>query len=74
MVQWLRADFGRSVAGRLESTRFFDSFPAKRAHLLGMLERHRAGRADFALYVWTFYNAIAWFDTWIDGTTDVGMR
>ena len=35
--------------------------------ILGMLRRHREGRADFALYVWAFYNAVAWFDTWIDG-------
>ena len=70
MAQWLRGDFGREVAGRLRSTRFFDRFPAERGHILDMLERHRSGRADFALYVWTFYNAVAWFDTWIDATPE----
>jgi hypothetical protein len=35
-----------------------------------MLKRHREGRAEFALYVWAFYNAVAWFDTWIDGVRE----
>jgi asparagine synthase (glutamine-hydrolysing) len=69
MAQWLRGDFGREVAARLGSTRFFDCFPAERGRILDMLDRHRSGRADFALYVWTFYNAVAWFDTWIDGSS-----
>ena len=66
MVEWLRGDFGRAVEGELRSTRFFDRFPASRAKVLEMLKRHREGRADFALYVWTFYNAVAWFDWWVD--------
>jgi hypothetical protein len=36
-----------------------------------MLDRHRAGRADFALYVWTIYNAVAWYDYWVDGGREV---
>jgi asparagine synthase (glutamine-hydrolysing) len=67
MVQWLRGDFGRSVESDLMRTRFFDRFPASREAVLQMLRRHREGRADFALYLWTFYNAAAWFDNWIDG-------
>jgi asparagine synthase (glutamine-hydrolysing) len=66
MVEWLRGDFGRAVEAELASTRFFDRFPAKREKVLEMLKRHREGRADFALYVWTFYNAVAWFDWWVD--------
>ncbi len=67
MVEWLRGDFGKAVEAQFRATRFFDYFPAKCDSVLNMLQRHRAGRADFALYVWTFYNAVAWFDTWIDG-------
>lgn len=66
MVEWLRGDFGRAVEAELQSTRFFDRFPADRGKVLDMLRRHREGRADFALYVWTFYNAVAWFDWWVD--------
>jgi len=73
MVQWLRGDFGRSVEAQLCSTRFFDRFPAKRISVLNMLKRHRDGQADFALYIWAFYNAVAWFDTWIDGTCEERM-
>jgi asparagine synthase (glutamine-hydrolysing) len=70
MVQWLRGDFGRAVQAELESTRFFDRFPARREVVLDMLRRHRAGQADFALYVWTFYNAVAWYDSWIDSSRE----
>jgi asparagine synthase (glutamine-hydrolysing) len=67
MVQWLRGDFGRAVEEELRTSRFFDRFPANRGLVLSMLKRHREGSADFALYIWAFYNAVAWFDTWIDG-------
>jgi asparagine synthase (glutamine-hydrolysing) len=70
MVQWLRGDFGRAVEAEIAATRFFERFPASRARVLDMLRRHREGKADFALYVWTFYNAVAWFDTWIDGSRE----
>jgi hypothetical protein len=35
------------------------------------LDRHREGRADFGLYVWTVYNAVAWFDYWVDKSREV---
>ncbi len=66
MVQWLRGDFGRAVEAEIRATRLFERFPARREMVLDMLRRHREGRADFALYVWTFYNAVAWFDWWVD--------
>lgn len=65
--EWLRGDFGRAVEAELRATRFFEAFPADRAQVLGLLRRHREHQSDFALYVWTFYNAVAWFDSWIDG-------
>jgi len=67
MAQWLRGEFGREVEATLQATRFFDSFPATRQLVSEMLALHRAGRRDCSLYVWTFYNAVAWFDHWIDG-------
>jgi asparagine synthase (glutamine-hydrolysing) len=70
MVQWLRGEFGRQMEAELSSSRFFQSFPADRGAVLDMLRRHRAGTADFALYLWTFYNAAAWFDRWIDRAVD----
>jgi len=74
MAQWLRGDFGRAVESQLMSTRFFDRFPARRSSVLNMLKRHREGRAEFALYVWAFYNAVAWFDTWIDGASGARVK
>jgi asparagine synthase (glutamine-hydrolysing) len=71
MVQWLRGPFGEAMRAELLSTRFFDRFPASRKTVVDMLDRHRAGRADFALYVWTIYNAVAWFDYWVDGGREV---
>jgi asparagine synthase (glutamine-hydrolysing) len=70
MVQWLRGDFGRVVEAEFRNTRFFERFPARQEVVLDMLRRHRAGQADFALYVWTFYNAVAWFDSWIDSSRE----
>jgi asparagine synthase (glutamine-hydrolysing) len=66
MVEWLRGDFGRAAQAQFETTRFFERFPARREKVLAMLRRHREGRADFALYLWTLFNAVAWFDTWVD--------
>jgi len=71
MSQWLRGDFGRVVEAEISASRFFVEFPARRDILLGMLRRHRQGAADFSLYIWTFYNAVAWFDQWIDGGREV---
>jgi len=67
MDKWLRGEFGRVVQSELEPSRFFDFFPADRSQVLNILQRHRRGQADFALYIWTFYNAVAWFDSWIEG-------
>ena len=69
MDKWLRGEFGRVVQSELEPSRFFDCFPADRSQVLNMLQRHRRGQADFALYIWTFYNAVAWFDSWIEGVS-----
>jgi asparagine synthase (glutamine-hydrolysing) len=66
MLEWLRGRFGEAVRAELQSSRFFERFPAKRQVVLDMLERHREGRAEFSLYVWTIYNAVAWFDYWVD--------
>jgi len=66
MLEWLRGPFGRAVEAQILSSRFFERFPARRELVLDMLRRHRAGTADFALYVWSFYNAVAWFDWWVD--------
>jgi asparagine synthase (glutamine-hydrolysing) len=71
MLQWLRGPFGEAVRAELESTRFFDRFPARREVALDMLDRHRQGKADFSLYVWTIYNAVAWFDYWVDKSREM---
>ncbi len=71
MVQWLRGRFGEAMRAELVSSRFFERFPARRRAVLDMLDRHRAGRAEFALYVWTIYNAVAWFDYWVDKSREV---
>ncbi len=68
--EWLRGDFGRAVDAQLRSTKFFEAFPSNRGAVLDMLRRHREGRGDFALYIWTFYNAVAWFDSWIEGRVE----
>lgn len=70
MVEWMRGDFGRAIEAEIAATRFFDHFPANRGLVLDMLRRHRSGQADFALYLWTFYNAVAWFDSWVDGARE----
>lgn len=70
MSQWLRGDFGRAIEAELSATRFFERFPAPRGAVLDMLKRHRTGRADLSLYVWTIYNAVAWFDHWIEGPAE----
>jgi asparagine synthase (glutamine-hydrolysing) len=66
MSEWLRAEFGRAVEASFRSSRFFDTFPASRERALSLLARHRAGRGDHALPAWTLFNAVAWFDWWID--------
>ena len=71
MLQWLRGPFGEAVRAELESTRFFDRFPARREVVLDMLDRHREGKAEFSLYVWTVYNAVAWFDYWVDKSREM---
>jgi asparagine synthase (glutamine-hydrolysing) len=71
MLQWLRGPFGEAVQAELESTRFFERVPIRRQVVLDMLERHRQERAEFSLYVWTVYNAVAWYDYWVDKSREV---
>jgi asparagine synthase (glutamine-hydrolysing) len=71
MVEWLRGDFGAAMRAELMASRFFERFPASRQKVVEMLDRHRLGRTDFALYVWTIYNAVAWFDYWVDKSREV---
>jgi len=71
MAEWLRGSFGEAMRAELQSSRFFERFPASRPAVIDMLDRHRDGRAEFALYVWTIYNAVAWFDYWVDKAREV---
>jgi asparagine synthase (glutamine-hydrolysing) len=71
MAQWLKSSFGSAVRAELEASRFFERFPAKRQVVLDMLDRHREGRAEFSLYIWTIYNAVAWFDFWVEKSREV---
>jgi asparagine synthase (glutamine-hydrolysing) len=71
MLQWLRGSFGSAVRAELQSSRFFERFPAKRQMVLDMLDRHHEGRAEFSLYLWTMYNAVAWFDYWVEKSREV---
>ena len=66
MSEWLREDFGAAVDASFRGSRFFDLFPASRPRVLDLLARHREGRGDHALPLWTLFNAVAWFDWWID--------
>jgi asparagine synthase (glutamine-hydrolysing) len=71
MLQWLRLQFGESVRAERQATRFFECFPAKREAVVGMHDRRRTGTAEFSLYVWTIYNAVAWYDYWVDKSRQV---
>jgi asparagine synthase (glutamine-hydrolysing) len=66
MSEWLKEDFGAAVDASFRGSRFFDLFPASRPRVLDLLARHREGRGDHALPLWTLFNAVAWFDWWID--------
>jgi asparagine synthase (glutamine-hydrolysing) len=71
MAEWMRGRFGKAVEAELASSQFFNYFPADRGAILNMLKRHRSGEADFSGKVWVVYNAVAWFDQWIDGGKQV---
>ena len=71
MLQWMRGEFGREIEAQIRASRFFERVPIDRALVLDMLRRHRAGTSDFSLYVWTVFNAVAWFDWWVDGRREV---
>ena len=62
----------RGDAGRAAVEPLLRALPGRAASaVVDMLDRHREGRADFALYVWTIYNAVAWFDYWVDKSREV---
>lgn len=68
MDRWIRGNFGKAMEAELSASRFFEAFPANRRAVLDMLARHRNGNGDFTAYLWTVYNAVAWFDSWIEGS------
>jgi hypothetical protein len=59
------------MRAELQASRFFERFPGEARGRRRHARSPSRGRADFALYVWTIYNAVAWFDYWVDKSREV---
>lgn len=66
MSDWLRSDFGRGMRSAVMSSGLMRRGFFRRDYVEKLFDWHRAGRADTSLYLWTLYNATAWYDYWVD--------
>jgi asparagine synthase (glutamine-hydrolysing) len=66
MGDWLRSDFGRGVRSAVMSSGLMQRGFFHRDYVEKLFDWHRSGRADTSLYIWTLYNATAWYDYWVD--------
>lgn len=67
MAEWLRGEFGRQVEDTLMSSGLLKRGFFNRELIQQFIDRHRSGKDDFSLYIWTLFNLFAWYDYWIDG-------
>jgi asparagine synthase (glutamine-hydrolysing) len=66
MSDWLRSEFGHTVQTSMRESGlmrrgFFDT-----NYIDNLFARHRSGRMDCSLLIWTLYNTTAWYDFWVD--------
>jgi asparagine synthase (glutamine-hydrolysing) len=62
MTEWLRGPLGQIVRRRIADSAIFDALPLDRTAVLRLIDTHRAGGRDFAIYIWTLFNLAAWCD------------
>lgn len=65
MKDWLRGPLGETLRTRLAESAVYESLPLDRAGILSLVDAHRTGRRDYAVYIWTLFNLAAWHDRWI---------
>jgi asparagine synthase (glutamine-hydrolysing) len=66
MSQWLRGEFGRRVEAELLSSPLVKSGWLRRDFVRELCTRHRTGRGDNSLYIWSLFNLVAWHTYWVD--------
>jgi asparagine synthase (glutamine-hydrolysing) len=66
MAQWLRSDFGKHAESALMSSRLLERGFFDRAYIASLFRKHRTGKTDCSLYIWTLFNLTSWYDYWIE--------
>lgn len=66
MAEWMRGDFGAQVERVLMGSRLFNGLGFNRPYIKQMIEDHRSGRREAAVYLWSLFNLATWYDYWID--------
>jgi asparagine synthase (glutamine-hydrolysing) len=67
MSNWLRNQFGHYVERRIMSSGLMKAGYFNAEYVRGLFARHRSGRQDNAVYLWTLFNLVAWYGYWIEG-------
>jgi asparagine synthase (glutamine-hydrolysing) len=70
MAEWMRGDFGAQVERVLMDSRLFKSMPFNRSYIKHLIDEHRSGRSNNSLYLWSLFNLAAWYDYWIDNSSE----
>lgn len=66
MSEWLRGRFGDEVEAQILSSKLLQRPGFNLAFITTLCQRHRIGREDNALFIWTLYNLVAWYEYWFE--------
>jgi asparagine synthase (glutamine-hydrolysing) len=65
--RWLHKDFRPLVQERFQEGGIFRDKWLRREFAQGLLDKHLAGKRDYAPQIWHLYTLAVWYDRWIKG-------
>lgn len=66
--RWLHKEFRPLVQQRFQEGGIFQDGWLRREFAQGLLDKHLAGKRDYAPQIWHLYTLAVWYDRWIKGT------
>jgi asparagine synthase (glutamine-hydrolysing) len=65
--EWFRGDLGLNAQRDIRASSLAERGLLDYDAIDGLWERHRAGRGNWALQLWSVYNVSVWHDLWVAG-------
>lgn len=65
--EWLRNEWFGFMKDRLLNSPLLNQYGFKRDFIAAIIERHKQGKRDDGMQLWTLLNLTLWYDHWIEG-------